>query len=74
MVRTTLIPKQNDVTVSLPDFYIGKTVEITFFALDELNPQPKKTLGDFMGMLPESDYQSLKTHTEKARKEWDRAI
>lgn len=74
MVRTTIIPEQNNVTLSIPEMFIGKAVEVTFIALDELNPLPKKTLGDFLGMLSENDYLQLKNHTEQARKEWNRNI
>jgi hypothetical protein len=30
------------------------------------------TMGDFFGVLSEEDYQQLKEHALKARKEWNR--
>ena len=72
MVRTVVIPTQNNVLLSIPDAYIGKTVEITFLTLDELNSPSPKTMGDFVGLLPSDDYQQLKNHTLQARGEWDR--
>ena len=73
MERTVIIPTQNNIHLSIPENYIGKKVEITFFALDELvEEQPKKTLGDFVGLLSEDEYLQLKEYTQQARKEWNR--
>jgi hypothetical protein len=72
MVRTIVIPEQNNIFLSIPDAYIGKTIEITFLALDEFNLPSQKTLGDFVGLLSSDDYQQLKNHTQQARSEWDR--
>ena len=34
----------------------------------------KQTLGDFFGLLAESEHIQLKEHTSQARREWDRAF
>ena len=34
-----------------------------------MNWKPKKTMANFTGILSENDYQSIKSHTEQARKE-----
>jgi hypothetical protein len=73
MVKTVITPKQTDVHLSIPENYVGKQVEITFFVLDELvEKHPQKTLGDFFGRLPEKEYLQLKECTQHARKEWNR--
>lgn len=73
MVRTVITPVQTDIHLSIPENYIGKKVEITFFALDELmDKQSKKTLSDFMGLLSNDEYVQLKEYTQQARKEWNR--
>jgi len=73
MVRTVITPVQTDIHLSIPENYIGKKVEITFFALDELmEKQSKKTLGDFLGLLSDDEYVQLKEYTQQARNEWDR--
>ena len=73
MVRTVITPKQTDIQLLIPENYIGKKVEFTFFALDELEEKkPQKTLGDFLGLLSENEYDQLEEHTSKARKEWNR--
>jgi hypothetical protein len=74
MVRTIITPKHTDIHLSIPETYVGKTVEITFLVLDEPEQQPKKTLGDFWGLLSEEEYLQLKDHTQQARKEWNRSF
>ncbi|GHT42541.1 hypothetical protein FACS189437_10490 [Bacteroidia bacterium] len=72
MVRTVITPEDTNILLSIPEIYVGKTIEITYLALDELTLQPKKTLGDFWGVLSEEDGRLLKEHTQRARQEWNR--
>jgi len=76
MVRTIITPRQTDILLAIPENYIGKKVEITFFALEELleDKKPQKTLSDFFGVLAENDYQQLKEYSSQSRKEWDRVF
>jgi hypothetical protein len=64
-------------TIVTPQNYIGREIEVLLYAKDELQEEkikPKKTMANFTGILSENDYQSLKSHTEQARKEWNRDI
>ena len=72
MMRTILIPEHTDIRLTIPEAYIGKPVEVTFLALEELERQPGKTMNDFFGLLSGDAYSLLKEHTEQARREWDR--
>lgn len=73
MVRTVITPNDTQIVVSISKEYIGKPIEITVVALDEIeNPKSPKTMGNFFGILSDSEYESLKLHTESSRKEWDR--
>lgn len=74
MIRTVITPDQTDIHLSIPANYVGKPIEITFLALDELDQRPEKTMGDFLGLLSREAYNRLKEHTEQARKEWNRNI
>jgi len=78
MIKTIVTPKNNKLQLSIPNNYIGKEIEVLLYAKDELveeeRAKPKKTMADFCGVLSENDYQSLKEHTEQARKEWNRPI
>ena len=75
MIKTVVTPQHNSLYLAIPDSYIGREIEVFIHAKDELeNEKPKKTMADFAGVLSENDYQSLKSHTEQARKGWDRDI
>lgn len=77
MIKTIVTPQNNKLSLSIPDSYVGKEIEVLLYPTDELTEEkekPKKSLSDFSGVLSEKDYQSLKKHTEQARKEWNRAI
>ena len=70
MIKTIVTPQNNKLSLSIPDSYVGKEIEVLLYAKDELveeKAKPKKSMADFSGVLSESDYQSLKEHTEQAR-------
>jgi hypothetical protein len=78
MVKTVITPKNKKYSLTIPTKYIGKKIEVLLYALDEVSEEKqdntKKTMADFSGIFNEHEYQLLKTHTEKARKEWSRDI
>jgi hypothetical protein len=77
MIKTIVTPQNNSLYLVIPNNYIGREIEVLLYAKDELDQEktkPKKTMADFTGVLSEQDYQSLKSHTEQARKEWNRDI
>ena len=75
MVRTIITPKDNQIHLSIAQEYVGKPIEITYLALDELsNLPPEATMDSFFGILPEQAYLDLKTITKQARKEWNRNV
>jgi hypothetical protein len=77
MIKTIVTPQNNSLYLAIPNNYIGREIEVLLYAKDELQEEkikPKKTMAHFSGILSDNDYQSLKSHTEKARKEWNRDI
>jgi hypothetical protein len=77
MIKTIVTPQNNNLFLEIPNSYIGREIEVLLYAKDELEEEkikPKKTLANFTGVLSENDYQSLKSYTEQARKEWNRDI
>ncbi len=77
MIKTIVTPQNNNLYLVIPNNYIGREIEVLLYAKDELQVEKimaKKTMADFTGVLSVNDYQSLKSHTEQARKEWNRAI
>ena len=80
MVRTTIIPKNTDVHLTIPQEYVGKTIEITYMALDELDQKqpietkPSNNAARFKGMLTEEEAAKYDTHLKEVRGEWERDI
>jgi hypothetical protein len=77
MIKTVVVPQNNSLYLEIPNNYIGKEIEVLLYALDELDVEksaPIKTMANFTGVLSDDEYQSLKSHTEQARKEWNRDI
>ena len=77
MIKTSLTPRDNKLLLEIPQNYIGREIEVLLYAKDELeekSPKSKKTLADFVGVISDAEYLSLKSYTEQARKEWNRDI
>jgi len=77
MIRTIVRPKSNEITLDIPEEYIGKEVEITYLSLDELyeeKQKPAKSMKDFWNII--SDEAALKFHNyvKQSRDEWERSI
>ena len=79
MIRTLITPENQDVSIHIPETYIGRPVEILLYAVDELkeqdNPKKKKP-SDFKGALnlTEEQYEDFQSHLRDIRNEWDRDI
>jgi hypothetical protein len=79
MIRTIITPEKQDVSIHIPESYIGKQIEVLLYAVDELSEQKvleKKKPSDFRGALkltPEQ-YEDFQTHLKDIRNEWDRDI
>jgi hypothetical protein len=84
MLRTILTPEHTDIHLTIPEAYIGKPVEVTFLALDELERQRRKTMNDFFSSKPKTRLsdkyrgvfskdagKSFKEHTQLMREEWN---
>ncbi|MEQ1732788.1 MAG: hypothetical protein ABL940_03895 [Bacteroidia bacterium] len=69
MIKTTITPENNSYNLIIPNNYIGKKIEILFYALDELiEEQPaKKTMADFWGKLSDATANDLHKKTTEGR-------
>jgi hypothetical protein len=47
MVREVIIPDKNNISVSVPDDYIGRPIEVIAFALDEGNTKTESSSPTF---------------------------
>jgi len=81
MIRTTITPKKQDLSIHIPEHYIGKTIEVLLYAVDELNKKEDlkervRKPSDFRGTLKLTDeqYNDFQTHLKDIRNEWNRDI
>jgi hypothetical protein len=79
MIRTVITPENQDVSIHIPENYVGREIEVTVFAVDELKTpenSEKKKPSDFRGKLKltEEQYRDFQTHLKNIRNEWDRDI
>ena len=79
MVRSIITPENQDISIHIPEDYIGKQIEILMYRVDELNTPElteKKKPSDFRGTLKLTDeqYQDFQNHITDIRNEWDADI
>lgn len=75
MVRTLITPKNDSYSLVIPKNYIGKKVEVLFYALDELTeekPTARKKPSDYFGTLTQEEGEKFHAYISKAREEWNR--
>jgi hypothetical protein len=72
MVRTIITPFNTDVHLSIEKEYVGKTIEITYLALDELEQKsaPQSTMADFWNTISDDSAQKLHDNVKQMRSEW----
>jgi hypothetical protein len=74
MVRTIITPANADVHLLIEKEYVGKTLEITYLALDELEkkPAPKNTMADFWNTISDDSARKLHDNVKQMRSEWEK--
>jgi hypothetical protein len=76
MIKTIAIPQKNSFNLAIPNKYIGKKIEILFYALDELKEENLTTskikLSDkYRGIISKEQGQDLNDHIKQMRNEWN---
>ena len=79
MIRTIITPENQDVSIHIPENYIGKKIEVLLYAVEELEEQEgqkKKKTANFRGALKLSDeqYNDFQAHLKDIRNEWHNDI
>ncbi len=80
MIRTTITTSTADISIHLPQNYIGKKLELLVYSVDELTEDVSTdTIVDnstFRGALHLTDdqYLDFQHHTANLRDEWNRGI
>ncbi len=75
MVRTVITPADVDVHLTIAKEYVGRPIEITYLALDELDKAPasttRKTMADFWNVLSDDTAEKLRSEIDNMRREWE---
>ena len=77
MLKTVITPRKSTYSLTIPEHYIGKMVEVLLYATDEImeNKLPKKKKpSDFFGTLSVSEGEEFQKYVTNSRLEWDRNI
>lgn len=76
MVRTIITPENTSVQLAIPKEYVGKEIEVTVLALDELTGDKpvKVTMADFWNTMSDDTAKILHKDVEQSRNEWERNI
>ena len=76
MIRTTIIPPDNNIVLTVPEQYIGKKIEVLMYDVDEVSsdaPVPATRLkpSELRGFLSSETADALQQHVKQSRNEWD---
>ncbi|BAU54610.1 hypothetical protein [Mucilaginibacter gotjawali] len=79
MIRTLITPEKQDVSIHIPENYVGKQIEVLLYAVDEINKESKpekKKPSDFRGALnlTNEQYEDFQNHLKDIRNEWNNDI
>ena len=76
MIRTIITPSNTDVHISIPLEYVGKTIEISYLPVDELENKPEKNLKmiDFWNTISDETAKKLHDQVREIRQEWEKNI
>jgi len=76
MVRTLLTPLQQNISILVPQNYVGRQIEILLYAVDELVEEEKKAIPNnaakYKGIFTKEEGQKFNDYIKQARNEWDR--
>ena len=75
MIRTIVTPENQDIHLHIPESYVGKTIEVIAFAVDEPAPDPKKMkMADFWGTISDETAAELHKETAESRNSWEERL
>ena len=78
MVRTIVTPENNLLSLSIPNSYVGKKIEVLYYAVDEVEEEAKPVKANnaarFKGLLTNEEADKYDAHLKQARTEWDREL
>lgn len=71
MTRTSMIPQQTDILLSIPSKYVGKKIEVLLYSVEEIIEEtpPQVTMADFWGKLSDESAQKIHDNVNVMRNE-----
>lgn len=76
MIRTVITPQQQNISILVPENYIGEKIEVLLYALDELDAEEKTTTSQnaarYKGIFSKEEGEKFNEYLKQARSEWDR--
>jgi hypothetical protein len=77
MIKTVISPKKSTYPLPIPANYVGKTIEVLLYSIDELAEIKEKTAknpSSFFGSMSQEDGDKFHAYVNQSRTEWDRNI
>lgn len=75
MVRTIITPQQQNISILVPENYIGKQIEVLLYAVDELVGEERTTIPNnaarYKGIFSKEEGEQFNEYLNQARSEWD---
>ena len=76
MIRTHITPQNRNISIAVPQNYVGKQVEVLLYTVDELEDEKPKanTMAQYKGLLSKDEAKELQQQVTKDREEWNNNI
>ncbi len=75
MIRATVIPENQDISIHVPENYVGRKLEVLLYPVDELTEtiSAKKSVAGLRGSLKLTDeeYKDVQQYLNEVRNEWE---
>ena len=78
MIRTSIIPNEQNISITIPQNYVGKKIEVLLYAIEELHDEEKPLVSsgaaNFKNIFSMEEGKDFNSYITQARTEWDRDI
>lgn len=76
MVRTIVTPQQQNISIQVPQNYVGRQIEVLLYAVDELVEEQQtakpNNAAKYKGIFSKEEGEKFNQYIQQARSEWDR--
>jgi hypothetical protein len=73
MIKNIFTPDSNTVTITIPDNYIGRTMEVLAYLRDDIQPVKREPfdITQYRGLFTEEEGEKYQQYLREARASWD---